>query len=807
MEKLSDLRLSKNMKYTALYWAMRFYEHIPDVFEKVFHDGTHILIKANSQEVLINDKPVFLLDSHESFVKLEFINRVLSLGYTINDISFTADDYEATFNGFHVKFFTWDDSFRLDDISDGIVLYKSRLVSGVLEYKTKIHSDNEWYDYGLFEDKSIKLRKAIKGNYINPDFDIEDNRVMHYLGHDKVVVVPDGIEELESSSFWDNQYIEEVILPDSLTNMGGDTFYNCKNLRRINIPKHVSLMGNNPFAGCPLVEVTNESPYFVLENGALYTKDKETMIYCSIKGEETTFVVPDTVKVICKHTFFLCDRFTKIVLPESLEKMENNPFSGCSKLKLENHSKAYFIKDDVIYNGFKTSVIGALNKIASERLVLLNGIKTINRNSFWNCKGIKTIVLPESLVDIGYNPFVGCSNIHFESCSPRFKVIDDVLYNFDETKIICYPAWKAIGKVKLKESVITLERGAFSGCDKMASLNLHNVNIVNKSCFTNCSSLKSLYCSDLITYIGQWAFAYCSSLQEVSVYKDTIVDNNAFSNCPANLVKREKKTNYVIESENLFTLKSMQKAYKGLIDSILIDPPYNSHIDYIGYKDSDYSEGYISFMKERLELAYKLLSSKGFLALNIDEGEKDNLLNALRSIFGEGNVFLHRWKKKHPFFDTNRVVLNPNKVQTDYEYIIICRKSSDVKLGLLKQPYFKGDSLLECDSEVPETFDCFGTTSSAKDEIKELFGTREYFSTPKPIKLIKELVRATTNKGSIVMDFFAGSGTLGQAVTELNLEDDGGRLFILVSNNESDICRKVTKKRMELIQAKFSFLN
>ena len=805
MDKLSDLRLSKNMKYTALYWAMRFFEHTPDIFEKEFVDGTHIVIKANSQEVFVNDRPAFLLDSHESFVKLECINRILSLGYSVNDILLTGD--ELSFNGYQIKFIVWDDPFKLEGIDNKRIIYKSRLVSGVLEYKTKIHSDNEWYDYGLFEGKDIKLRKAVKGNYTDPNFDIEENRIMHYRGKDKVVVVPKGIEELESSSFWDNQFIEEVVLPDSLTNMGGDTFYNCKNLRKITIPKNVSLMGNNPFAGCPLVEVKNESPFFIYESGALYTKDKETMIYCSIKGEEDTFIVPDTVKVICKHTFFLCDRFKKIVLPESLEKMENNPFSGCSKLELENHSKAYFIKDDVIYNGFKTSVIGTLNKIASERLVLLEGIKTINRNSFWNCKGIKTIVFPESLVDIGYNPFVGCSNIHFESHSPRFKVIDDVLYNFDETKIICYPAWKAVGHIKLKESVITLERGAFSGCDKMTALDLHNVNIVNKSCFTNCTSLTELYCSDLITYIGEWAFAYCSSLKEVSVCDDTIVDNNAFSNCLAKLIKRQDNTNYVIESDNIYTLMSMQKAYKGLIDSILIDPPYNSHIDYIGYKDSGYSEGYISFMKDRIELAYKLLSPRGFLVLNIDEGERDNLLSLLELIFSKENVTLHRWKKKHPFFDANRVVLNPNKVQTDYEYIIICRKSSEAKLGLLKQPYIKDNELFEKETEVPETFDCFGTTSSAKDEINEIFGSRDYFSTPKPVKLMKELARATTNKNSIVLDFFAGSGTVGQAVHELNEEDYGNRKFILVSNSESNICKNIAVKRIDKIGANYILLD
>ena len=147
MEKLSDLRLSKNMKYTALYWAMRFFEHTPDVFEKSFADGTHIVIKANVQEVFINGEFAFLLDSHESFVKLEFINRILGLGYKINDISLQKDEFEAVFNGYFVKFITWDDSFKLDGIGDKKVVYKSRLVSGVLEYKSKIHSDNECYDY------------------------------------------------------------------------------------------------------------------------------------------------------------------------------------------------------------------------------------------------------------------------------------------------------------------------------------------------------------------------------------------------------------------------------------------------------------------------------------------------------------------------------------------------------------------------------------------------------------------------------------------------------------------------------------
>ncbi len=249
----------------------------------------------------------------------------------------------------------------------------------------------------------------------------------------------------------------------------------------------------------------------------------------------------------------------------------------------------------------------------------------------------------------------------------------------------------------------------------------------------------------------------------------------------------------------------MMKQYKNKIDSICIDPPYNSNIDYIGYKDLYGS--YHNFIEDRIKLSYELLSEKGFLVINIDEGELNQIADICKGIFGNELVSIHRWKKKHDFFDANRVVLNPNKIQTDYEYIIVCKKSNESILKNIKQPFIEDNILHEIEAPFPETFDCFGTTSSAKDEIHEIFGTREYFSTPKPVKLMKELVRATTSVNSFVLDFFAGSGTIGQAVQELNKEDGGTRKFILVSNNESDICKNVTKKRLDIIKANYWFLD
>lgn len=68
---------------------------------------------------------------------------------------------------------------------------------------------------------------------------------------------------------------------------------------------------------------------------------------------------------------------------------------------------------------------------------------------------------------------------------------------------------------------------------------------------------------------------------------------------------------------------------------------------------------------------------------------------------------------------------------------------------------------------------------SSQNDMNKL-GLGDIFPFPKPVFFLKHILRAATDKDSIVLDFFGGSGTTGQAVTELNLEDNGHRLFILV---------------------------
>ena len=83
-------------------------------------------------------------------------------------------------------------------------------------------------------------------------------------------------------------------------------------------------------------------------------------------------------------------------------------------------------------------------------------------------------------------------------------------------------------------------------------------------------------------------------------------------------------------------------------------------------------------------------------------------------------------------------------------------------------------------------------------EIQAILGKGK-FDFPKPLELISRIIKIGTDKKTIVLDFFAGSGTTGHAVMKLNAEDGGNRKFILCTNNENNICRDITYERIKRV--------
>ena len=89
-----------------------------------------------------------------------------------------------------------------------------------------------------------------------------------------------------------------------------------------------------------------------------------------------------------------------------------------------------------------------------------------------------------------------------------------------------------------------------------------------------------------------------------------------------------------------------------------------------------------------------------------------------------------------------------------------------------------------------------GYTQDGTKDLENDLNIEAAFLYPKPIKLLKRILEISTTDDSTVMDFFAGSGTLGRAVQDYNKEKNKNIKFVLVTNNENNICDNITYNRL-----------
>ena len=91
-----------------------------------------------------------------------------------------------------------------------------------------------------------------------------------------------------------------------------------------------------------------------------------------------------------------------------------------------------------------------------------------------------------------------------------------------------------------------------------------------------------------------------------------------------------------------------------------------------------------------------------------------------------------------------------------------------------------------------------GTNEDGDAELREIFGEKK-FDFPKPVSLLEKLIQSYGDPDATVLDFFAGSGTTGHAVLNLNQNEGMNLQFIMVTNNENGICEDITHPRIKKV--------
>ena len=359
-----------------------------------------------------------------------------------------------------------------------------------------------------------------------------------------------------------------------------------------------------------------------------------------------------------------------------------------------------------------------------------------------------------------------------------------------------------------------------------------------------------------------------------------------------------KQYNFLLEGDNLHSLKLLEKTHKGKIDVIYIDPPYNTGSKDFVYNDSiiDGNDGYrhskwLSFIAARLLVAKNLLSATGMIMISINDVELYSLKLLCDSIFGESNYLANIiWqstpgsntgldiktvteyvlcyaKNKEKCKISSKPVEDDDKYSLQDEYLekrgkyvlnkldrrmtgqhysdalnyqikmpdgqllypgsntakkenwnwrwsqskvkwgiendfIVFKKKKDKWAVYFKQYYKVDNNDMPINRSLPYQNlikDLNGANSArGTQEVMNLFG-KKAFDYPKPLNLIKYLLKIPFGKEITILDFFAGSGTTAQAVMELNNEDAGNRKFVLCTNNDNNICEEVTYQRLKTV--------
>lgn len=274
--------------------------------------------------------------------------------------------------------------------------------------------------------------------------------------------------------------------------------------------------------------------------------------------------------------------------------------------------------------------------------------------------------------------------------------------------------------------------------------------------------------------------------------------------------------NYIIRGNNLLALYSLRKRYAGQVRMIYIDPPYNTGGDSFGYNDTFNHSTWLTFMRNRLEVARDLLTADGSIYVQLDWNEAHYCKVLMDEIFGRdcfrneiiwcytgpGSPGMKQLNRKHDTIlwysrSPNEWVFNGNDI----------RLRSEVHAG-----GFKGEMSSNVSSsytekgKIPEDWwELFHTPEDLADEVRRLGEEqkriddadwfkaavaarikvdgvqRTGYTTEKPYKLMERLIRQGTNEGDLVLDFFAGSGTTGYVAGYL------GRRYILVEQLEDTV--------------------
>lgn len=328
---------------------------------------------------------------------------------------------------------------------------------------------------------------------------------------------------------------------------------------------------------------------------------------------------------------------------------------------------------------------------------------------------------------------------------------------------------------------------------------------------------------------------------------NTILEDKVFTNWKRydkdgehELDELKPNDNLVIKGNNLVVLYSLKKRFAGKVKLIYIDPPFNTGSDSFNYNDHFNESTWLTFMKNRLEVAKDLLTDDGNIFVHIDNNESHYLKILMDEVFGKDNfveefiwcygsasggraagakpVNIHDYILQYAKRYNTR---KQKKIYTPYseKYISDWFKFKDddgrVYRRRLRGRDEKGETIwikqyLDESPGVPLTSvwtdiqQVYADPRAYKEGMENSTELAKGFSGQKPEKLLQRIIEMASDEGDIVLDYHLGTGTTVRAAHKMNRQyigieqltydekcDPVSRLKKVLSGDQSGISKDV----------------
>ena len=287
--------------------------------------------------------------------------------------------------------------------------------------------------------------------------------------------------------------------------------------------------------------------------------------------------------------------------------------------------------------------------------------------------------------------------------------------------------------------------------------------------------------------------------------------------------------NLLIKGNNLLALHSLKPKYAGRVKLVYIDPPYNTENGTFRYNDKFNHSTWLTFMKNRLEIARDLLSPDGSIYVNIDHNEAHYLKVLMDEVFGRENfqreiIWRIGWVSGHKYHvenfvrnhdtilyyarNSDQVLFNKLYIdQSDFKRF----KKQDlqklvafiVDMGISKQEAKKiaeEAKVIGLTDRYPleDTWNCslyddlnsVAVVSFAGETVSKMLGV-EAVKGQKAEALLQRIIESSTQEGDLVLDFFAGTGTTCAVAQKLNRQ--------WIGIEQLDYIEETTKERLKRV--------